>query len=193
MDQDDPFVDHYDILQVDPNCDSRALEVAYRYLAKMYHPDHADTADVTKLAEVIRAYRVLKDAEKRAKYDIFYARSTGFIFSTNDEVINDEKSAVSDADSHEKILLILYKRRRGSAQDAGVGQYFIQEILKCSDEIFEFHIWYLKEKGYIKTTEQGTLAITIDGVDRVISMSRTAMKERGLLTQFRDGHGQAEF
>ena len=39
------FVDYYDLLQVNPDCDARILELAYRHFAKMYHPDHPETAD----------------------------------------------------------------------------------------------------------------------------------------------------
>jgi curved DNA-binding protein len=75
----------------------------------------------------------------------------------------------------------LYKRRREDAQNAGVPPFYLQEMLNCSDEHFEFHKWYLKEKGFIAITEQGTLAITIQGVDHVISMSRTTRAEKLLI------------
>lgn len=179
----DPFVDHYDILGVDPNCDARALEAAYHLLAKAFHPDHSETADVSKFTEVVAAYTALKNPTKRAKYDLHYASMTGFVFAPADQDAADQTSAVSDADAHAKILMLLYKKRREQARDAGVGRYFVHKILNCSDEIFEFHLWYLKEKGFIVTTEQGELAITIEGVDHVISMSQTAMREKLLLTQ----------
>ena len=56
-------------------------------------------------------------------------------------------------------------------------------MLQCSHEHFEFHKWYLKEKGYIVLTEQGTLAITIQGIDHVISLSRTSKAEKLLISQ----------
>ncbi|MEO6153006.1 MAG: hypothetical protein ABIT09_10835 [Croceibacterium sp.] len=59
----------------------------------------------------------------------------------------------------------------------------MQEALNCSDEHFDFHVWYLKAKGFIETTEQGTLAITIQGVDHVISMSRTNKAEKLRIAQ----------
>ena len=34
-------------------------------------------------------------------------------------------------------------------------------------ELIEFHLWYLKEKGWMKRTENGTLEITVAGVDHV--------------------------
>ena len=85
--------------------------------------------------------------------------------------------------------MFLYKRRREDAQKAGVIAFYLQDMLKCSDERFEFHKWYLKEKGFIAITEQGTLAITSQGVDHVISMSRATRAERLLIEQSRDPKG----
>lgn len=177
------FIDYYNVLQVEPNCDARALEIAYRYFAKMYHPDHTETADVSKLNKVIEAYRALRDPDRRAEYDIRYSSVTGFSFSSSNQEEAGQKTALADADIHAQILMILYKRRRESARDAGVGQYIFQEIFDLSYEHLEFHYWYLKEKGFIETTEQGTLAITIEGVDHVISTSRAAVKEKLLIAQ----------
>lgn len=179
----DGFVDYYDTLQVNPNCGAKALETAYRHLAKLYHPDHPETADVTKLNEVIEAYRVLRDSDQRAEYNRLYSATTHFKFASETQVDDFERAALSDADMHAKILLHLYKKRRERPNDAGVGQYLFEELLGSSYEHLEFHFWYLRSKGFIETTEQGTLAITIDGVDHVISMSRTAQKEKLLLAQ----------
>jgi hypothetical protein len=40
----------------------------------------------------------------------------------------------------------------------------------------EFHVWYLKEKGWIKRIESGTLAITLEGVDRANTEHRSITK-----------------
>jgi curved DNA-binding protein len=192
MTDNQPFVDYYSILQVNPGCDAKILETAYRYLAKMYHPDHAETADVTKFNEVIDAYRVLRNPEQRAEYDLLYARNgkdQWFEFPWVDEAEADDKSALNDADAHARILLFLYKRRREHARDAGIVGFYVQEMLNCSDEHFDFHVWYLKAKGFIEMTEQGTLAITIEGVDHVISMSRTITAEKLLLAQLSNPEG----
>jgi len=181
-----PFIDYYDILQVNPSCDAKILESAYRYLAKMYHPDRAGTADAAKFNEVIEAYRVLRNPGQRSKYDVLYARNSigeSLDFASSAEVEEEEATALNDADHHVQILLSLYKKRREDAQNAGVVGFYLQEMLKCSDEHFEFHKWYLKEKGFILITEQGSLAITIQGVDHVISMSRTTKAEKLLIAQ----------
>lgn len=177
MADDQAFIDYYGILQVSLNCDAKTLETEYRRLAKLYHPDYTDSDDATKFSEITEAYKILRNPKRRAEYDVLYAQNVGDIASDTGAEIN-EDTALTDADDHAKILMFLYKRRREHAQNPGVVGYFLQEMLNCSHEHFEFHKWYLREKGFVATTEQGTLAITIQGIDHVISMSRTTKAEK---------------
>ena len=134
----------------------------------------------------MEAYRILRNPERRAQYDRLHNqnnREEWLKTASGDEVEIDENAALSDADDHAKILMFLYKRRRENAQNAGVVGFYLHNMLNCSDEHFEFHKWYLKEKGFIVITEQGTLAITIQGIDHVISMSRTTKAEKLLIAQ----------
>ncbi|MDN5005266.1 hypothetical protein QY048_30890 [Bradyrhizobium sp. WYCCWR 12677] len=39
----------------------------------------------------------------------------------------------------------------------------LQRLSGCRVEHLDFHPWYLKEKGWIKRTENGMFAITVDG------------------------------
>jgi curved DNA-binding protein len=190
MSDGEPFVDFYDILQVDPNCDARTLDAAYHRLAKMYHPDHTGSADTAKFSSLSEAYKALRNRNKRKKYDLLYFRHFPARVPKSPpegEPSFEEGPALDDAEAHARILAYLYKKRRENAQNAGVVGFYLQDMLQCSDEHFDFHKWYLKEKGFIVLTEQGTLAITIQGVDHVIAMSRTAKAERLLLGQARHG------
>jgi molecular chaperone DnaJ len=69
------FKDYYQVLGVSRDADEKAIKKAYRKLARKYHPDsnsgEANTED--RFKEVTEAYEVLKDPEKRAKYDRFGA------------------------------------------------------------------------------------------------------------------------
>ena len=180
------FIDYYDILQVNPNCDAKILESAYHYLAKLHHPDHTGTTDSTQFNQVVEAYKILRDPDRRAEYDAIYSKNSNgepFKFPSIEEQDIEETSALDDAEAHAKILMFLYKRRREFAQDAGVVGFYIQEMLNCSDEHFEFHKWYLKEKGYIVLTEHGTLAITVQGIDHVIALSKSMRVEQLLIAQ----------
>ena len=180
------FVDYYEILQVDPNCDPRTLEAAYHRLAKKYHPDRTGSADSSQFSEVSEAYKILRNGKRRTKFDgVYFGKFPDRKAKQPADGDNrqEDSSALDDADDHAKILLYLYKKRRENAQNAGVVGFYLQDMLQCSDEHFEFHKWYLKEKGFIVLTEQGTLAITIQGVDHVISMSRTEKTEKLMLAQ----------
>jgi curved DNA-binding protein len=189
MEEEQSFVDYYRILQVSPNCDAKKLEVEYRRLTKAYHPDHAETADVDKFNEVVEAYKILRNPEYRLEYDALYEENTN---SENldspvfDKVSIEEKNALTDAEAHEKILVRLYKKRREDAHNPGILAFYIKELLNCSDEIFEFHAWYLKAKGFIERTEQNELAITVEGIDHVISLSRTSVATKLLIARPED-------
>jgi curved DNA-binding protein len=185
MNDGQPFIDHYKILDVRPDCDAKVLETAYHYLAKKYHPDHTKNSETVKFNEVIEPYKILRDPTQRIEYNHLYSQKMGYVFASlpNEESI-EEPPALDDAEAHSKILMMLYNRRREDAQNAGIVGYYLQAMLGCSDEHFEFHKWYLKEKGFIVLTEQGTLAITIQGVDQVITISRTAKAEKLQITQW---------
>lgn len=186
MNSDQTFVDYYHILRVSPNCEAKKLETAYRSLAKAYHPDHVDTADANKFNEVMEAYKILRNPKLRQEYDTVYKlhSNTEQLESPVIDIISiEEKNALTDAEAHEKILLTLYKKRRENAQHPGVLAFYIRESLNCSDEIFEFHAWYLKAKGFIERTEQNELAITVEGIDHVISVSRTSIAAKLLIAR----------
>jgi len=186
MTEDSVFVDHYNTLRVRPDCSAKALEQAYRHLAKLYHPDHPETADVSRFKEVIDAYKALRNPDERARYDaLFFANENADEPepAANGEMPGGEKAALDDAEAHARILQLLYRKRRESAQDAGVPEFALLDALGCPDEHLEFHLWYLQAKGFIERTETGMHAITIDGVDHVISTSQTTARERFLIAQ----------
>jgi curved DNA-binding protein len=65
------FKDYYKTLEIDKNATTDDVKKAYRKFAKKYHPDKnpGDKAAEEKFKEVSEAYEVLKDPEKRKKYD----------------------------------------------------------------------------------------------------------------------------
>ena len=64
------FKDYYEILGVSRTASQDELRRAYRKLAKKYHPDvNKTTGSEEKYKEINEAYEVLKDPEKRKKYD----------------------------------------------------------------------------------------------------------------------------
>jgi hypothetical protein len=65
-------------------------------------------------------------------------------------------------------------------------------MLGCPAEHLQFHLWYLKEKGWIRKTESGTFAITVEGIDHANSEIHRETDAHRLLTDQTVSHGAAE-
>jgi curved DNA-binding protein len=65
------FKDYYKILGVEKKASQDEIKTAYRKLAQKYHPDKnkGDQTAEKKFKDISEAYQVLKDPEKRKKYD----------------------------------------------------------------------------------------------------------------------------
>jgi molecular chaperone DnaJ len=63
--------DYYEVLGVDRNATSEEIKKAYRKLALQYHPDRnpGDATAEEKFKEATEAYEVLRDGERRGRYD----------------------------------------------------------------------------------------------------------------------------
>lgn len=62
--------DYYEVLGVNKNASADEIKKAFRKLAVAYHPDK-EGGDEAKFKEVNEAYEVLKDQQKRQRYDQF--------------------------------------------------------------------------------------------------------------------------
>lgn len=58
----------YHVLGVDQKADDKAIKAAYRRLSALHHPDKP-TGDTNRFRELQNAYDVLKDADRRKRYD----------------------------------------------------------------------------------------------------------------------------
>jgi curved DNA-binding protein CbpA len=161
------FTDYYEILQLNQNADQDTIERVYRLLAKKYHPDNVDSGDGEKFRNLVQAFRVLSDPVMRASYDANYeeARSERLqVFYGQTDLQGPQK----DRKIQRLILSLLYSARRHDAANPGVGIYELERLLRTPEKHLEFHLWYLKEKGWVQRTENGQLAITASGVDETM-------------------------
>ena len=66
------MVDCYGILGIDKNTSEKDIKKAYKKTAFKYHPDKNKSADAkTKFNDINKAYDILSDEGKRARYDQF--------------------------------------------------------------------------------------------------------------------------
>ncbi|QRN85194.1 DnaJ domain-containing protein [Clostridia bacterium] len=64
------YHDYYETLGINKEASDKEIKSAYRKLARKYHPDvNKDAGSEEKFKEINEAYEVLKDPDKRARYD----------------------------------------------------------------------------------------------------------------------------
>jgi curved DNA-binding protein CbpA len=176
------FVDHYETLELSPNADSGTVERVFRYLASCYHPDNKDTGDRTRFDAVIEAHSVLRDPAKRAAYDVQYKSNSKLRWRLAEEATSGN-GLDRDVDIQNRLLALLYAKRRRDVREPGIGQFELERLLDRPAEYLDFHFWYLKEKGWIAKTENGTIVITVEGVDRVQTEHHAADTRKQLADQ----------
>lgn len=172
----DRFIDFYEILQVSPNADPDTVERVYRLLAKRFHPDNGTTGNPERFKEISESYRVLSDPEKRASYDARYesgrkSQWSAFLQAPNSGVDEDRRT-------QQWILSLLYRLRRRGASDPGMGVIELEKYLELPEGQLDFHLWYMKEKGWIGKIESGKYAITVEGVDWISEKDQILRKDR---------------
>jgi hypothetical protein len=176
----DGFSDHYEALQLSPNADSETVDRVYRILAKRYHPDNQQTGDTAKFAQIAAAHRVLSDPEQRAAYDARYEGERGALIKIIEEAAGSNPFA-ADQRIFDAILSLLYIARRRDANNGGIGIVQLERMVGCPAEHLEFHVWYLREKQFIRRLENGLFSITAHGVDTVIAQDTLSLRRDRLI------------
>lgn len=177
------FVDYYELLQLSPNADTDTIERMFRHLAKKTHPDSSESSDNEKFQLIVEAHRTLSDPETRAGYDARYQDYWNHKWSLASEA-GDSSTFGQDKVMRERLLSLLYVQRRRDLNNPGLGELVIARLLHVPSELIEFHLWYLKAKGWVERLQTGHLAITADGVDRVEQGRFHVMPDRLLEDRF---------
>ena len=172
--------DLYEILEVSSTASQETIERMFRYLAQRYHPDR-DTGDAERFDQIAQAYRTLKEPESRAKYDAHHRNNLDYQWSLIEEA-GDDDNFDNDSMIQERLLSVLYTKRKRDAREPGLGSLELARLIGCPHEMLEFHLWYLRDKGWIERTEIGAMAITAEGVDRSLQLHQPT-ETRKLITE----------
>ena len=176
------FRDYYETLQLNPNADEETINRVFRILVKRYHPDNRDSGNTKKFNEVMDAYRILSDPEKRAAYDVKYDQNRASVLKLFDEASASD-SFDSDRRVCEGILSLLYVSRRRDPDRGGVGVIQMERLLGCPSQHLEFPLWYLRQKSWVERLENGLIAITAAGVDKVIEQNNIVLRRDRLIAE----------
>lgn len=160
------FIDYYEILEISPNANVETLGRMFRFLAQRYHPDNQETGDRVRFDRIVEAHSTLKDPARRAQYDLEH-RAYSWPHSRPAEDPGTSQLIGRDVEIQDRLLSIFYLKRRQNIRDPGVPEFDLERAFDCTAEQLEFHLWYLKAKGWIARLENGMLAITVEGIDHV--------------------------
>ena len=161
-----PFVDYYEVLQLSPNATAETVERVYRLLAKRYHPDNQTSGDATRFAELLEAYQILSEPNSRASYDVKYDAHRSNTWKVFDQQTAGDGRA-EDKRLFHSILSLLYVARRRDPQAGGLGSLYLEKMLGCPNEHLNFPLWYLRQRGWVETLDNGQMAITVAGIDKL--------------------------
>jgi len=174
------FVDYYELLQVSSNADTDTIDRVFRHLAKKLHPDNPESADPDRFRLLVEAHRTLSDPEARAGYDVKYQEYWNRKWKLASEA-SDGTAFGDDREVREILLSMLYVQRRRNMKKPGLGDYEMARLLGKPFELVDFHLWYLKSKGWVERLDTGLLAISAPGVDEV-EKRRLRLRNDHLLT-----------
>ena len=156
--------DHYEILQLNPRADPDTIHRVFRMLAQRYHPDNRESGDEETFKQLLAAYDVLSDPEKRAAFDAKRLVTN----KARWRVFDQPRAAVGvDAEKSKRraVLSLLYTKRMNVPEQPHMGLHELEDLLGCPREHLEFTLWYLKESALVTRLDNGRYGITARGVD----------------------------
>jgi hypothetical protein len=109
---------------------------------------------------------VLSDPASRAAYDANYEAARGKQWQIFDQ------SGAGDDRHHDQrlfhgILSLLYIARRRDPDNAGMAPSHLERLLGVPSEHLDFPLWYLKKRNYVEVLDNGLMAISVDGIDKL--------------------------
>ena len=152
---------YYEILELSENANKDTIERMFRYLAVKHHPDSG--GDKEEFSILLKAFEVLRDPVSRDAYDAQLQQQ----YQDNAKLAEHARQAGPDVGVRHKLLCLYYNRRRQDVSNSSIGAVTIQKKMELPEEVLEFHVWFLREKGWLKRGENGGLQITAAGVERV--------------------------
>jgi curved DNA-binding protein len=160
------FINYYELLQISPNAEPETIQRVFRMLAARYHPDNPRTGDRDKFILLNQAHTILSNRETRAKYDMelqSHSAEPLALFAAPEFV----QGIDGEANRRMGILSLLYNNRRSNPDQAGISLLQLETMMSMPREHLLFTIWYLKEKDWIRQTENSDMVISAAGVDHV--------------------------
>ena len=172
--------DYYEVLQVSPNADAETIDRIYRLLAQRYHPDNQQTGDENRFRILSEAYTVLRNPERRAKYDVLHQQHRKDRWRLVSSGAQSENDFEMEQVFRLTVLEALYTQRRLEPDKPGIFWGEFEKLTGRPREHLEFTIWYLIQKKLVERSDSSRLMLTVEGAEYLEQSYRTNLQQKRL-------------
>jgi curved DNA-binding protein CbpA len=173
-------IDYYEMLQVSPNAEPETISRVFRLLAQRLHPDNQHTGNESRFREILEAYNVLSDPEKRAQYDVSYLQHRKDRWRLVASGAHTENDFEMEQLIRTTVLEALYTKRRLDAVDPGIFYSELEGLIGRPREHIEFTIWFLMQKRFIALDDKSRLTLTVDGAEHLEQTYSSNLQQKRL-------------
>jgi curved DNA-binding protein CbpA len=157
--------DYYEILQISSAAEPETVHRVYRLLAQRFHPDNQESGNDRRFRELTEAYQTISDPEKRAEYDVAYARQQQQRWKLVETGSDPDNDFNAEQALRLTMLEVLYTRRRMEPDSPTVTPLDLESLIGRPREHLEFPTWYLLQRKLVTRSDNSALTITAEGVD----------------------------
>jgi curved DNA-binding protein CbpA len=177
---DEKRIDYYEVLQVSSNAEPETISRVFRMLAQRLHPDNQQTGSENRFREILEAYNVLSDPEKRARYDVMHEQQRKDRWRLVASGAHTENDFEMEQIVRNAILEALYTKRRLNSAEPGIFYREMETLIGRPKEHLEFTIWYLMQKKWVVMDDKSRLLLTVDGAEHLEQTYQSNLQQKRL-------------
>ena len=173
-------VDYYEVLQVSTSAEPETIDRVYRLLAQRFHPDNQQTGDESRFRTLLEAYTVLRDPEKRARYDVVHQQQRQDRWRLVSSGAQSENDFEMEQVVRLTVLEALYTQRRLESTNPGIFWREFERLTGRPREHLEFTIWFLLQKKFVARDDNSCLVLTVEGAEYLEQSYRSNLQQKRL-------------
>ncbi|HCX31627.1 MAG TPA: molecular chaperone DnaJ [Blastocatellia bacterium] len=173
-------VDYYEVLQVNTSADPETIDRVYRLLAQRFHPDNQQTGDESRFRTLLEAYTVLRDPEKRARYDVLHQQRRQDRWRLVSSGAQSENDFEMEQIVRLSVLEALYTKRRLEPANPGIFLREFERLIGRPREHLDFTIWFLLQKKFVAQDDNSQLVLTVEGAEYLEQTYRNNLQQKRL-------------
>jgi curved DNA-binding protein CbpA len=173
-------VDYYEVLQVNTSADAETVDRVYRLLAQRFHPDNQQTGDESRFRTLLEAYTVLRDPEKRARYDVLHQQRRQDRWRLVSSGPQSENDFEMEQIVRLTVLEVLYTKRRLEPGNPGIFLREFERLIGRPREHLDFTMWFLLQKKFVAQGDNSELVLTVEGAEYLEQTYRSNLQQKRL-------------